>query len=355
MGSWTWRRLAVGAVLLGLTAGTSGCGHENDDRGASGLADLSETSGTAAADADPASTAATGPADEPTQDADPRQALALIPANAEEVTLTDFEAMRTRLGYPGLTSDDLMRDRIDFWEAARARGYALTEGLLREDASELWLDYDFGQDDVAWEARFTGPGGPGYVLAFRDDQPMQEVQDAVDAGAGPLEGAEVLADEHLVVSGISEPGDPALAGEAAVLDLLDERYEATYLHVGCIPLQDALGVDATVEDQDAVLAEHDIDALQELDGFALGFGGSRAVATLGPDRTDGAQRATLAEDWPRTPPISWSDGFGEASWESGRLEMPVVDGAAARNLALTERLPFAVCPEVVPFPEPTGL
>lgn len=350
MSTSTWQRLAVCAGLIGLIVGTAGCGHENDDPGGSGLAGLSETSG-------PAGTGSTSPASDPSAsaDLDPRQALALIPADAEEVSLTDFEAMRSRLGYPGLTSDDLMRDRVDFWEAARTRGYALTEGLLREDASELWLDYDFGQDDVAWEARFTGPSGPGYVLAFRADQPMREVRDAVGAGAGPLEGAEVLADEHLLVSGITDPGEPTLAGDPEILGLLDEPYESTYLRVGCIPLQDALGVDASVEDQDAVLARHDIAGLQDLAGFSVGFGDDRGIVTLGAGRTDGPERAALGEDWPQTSTISWADGFGEASWESDRLEVPVRNRAAAINLTLTGRLPFAVCPEVVPFPEPTGL
>ena len=36
--------------------------------------------------------------------------------------------------------------------------------MLRADNTELMLDYGFTQDDVDWEAHFTGPEGNGFVL-----------------------------------------------------------------------------------------------------------------------------------------------------------------------------------------------
>ncbi|WP_457208637.1 hypothetical protein, partial [Nocardioides sp. P5_C9_2] len=45
-------------------------------------------------------------------------ALSLVPADATLVTVTDFDASRRALGVPDLTSDDLVRDRTDYWERA---------------------------------------------------------------------------------------------------------------------------------------------------------------------------------------------------------------------------------------------
>ena len=112
-----------------------------------------------------------------------------VPAGADRLTITDLDAIRARLGVPDLTSEDLMADRQAFWDRAEREAVLLTDGLLRADNSELWLDYDFTEDDVDWEARFTGPAGPGYVLGFRPDLDMAKVRAAVDAGVGPLAGA----------------------------------------------------------------------------------------------------------------------------------------------------------------------
>ena len=79
--------------------------------------------------------------------------------------------------------------------------------MLRADNSEFLLDYGFTQDDVDWEAHFTGPDGNGYVLAFRPDLDLAAVSRAVEAGAGPLDGARVIAEDHLVVAGTAEDGE----------------------------------------------------------------------------------------------------------------------------------------------------
>jgi hypothetical protein len=285
-------------------------------------------------------------------------ALVLIPMDAEFATITDLDAIRERLGVPDLTSADLMTERQAFWDRAGREAVLLTDGLLRDDASELWLDYDLGQDDVDWEARFTGPAGAGYVLAFRPDQDMTKVQRAVDAGVGPLEGATVWPDLHLVVEGVADEGEPVWANDVELTGLVGEPQETTYLRRGCIPMDEALGTDATVEDQDAVLAEHDPTRLESLSAVAVSFGDDVATAWFVPDRGDLFDRAALLEGWPTTGSIGWSDGFtGTPAVDpgTGRIGLHVANPVAAANLTLTEILPFGICNQVNPIAEPTGL
>ena len=47
----------------------------------------------------------------------------------------------------------------------------------------------FTQDDVDWEARFTGDDGPGFVIGLRPDLPLDGVRRAVADGVGPLRGS----------------------------------------------------------------------------------------------------------------------------------------------------------------------
>ena len=52
--------------------------------------------------------------------AEPAEAvLALVPQQAEVVTVTDWDAVRVQLGQPDLTSEDLMTDRLEFWVMGR--------------------------------------------------------------------------------------------------------------------------------------------------------------------------------------------------------------------------------------------
>ena len=284
-------------------------------------------------------------------------ALVLVPAEAEQVTITDLDAIRARLGVPDLTSEDLMTDRQAFWDRAEREAVLLTDGLLRADNSELWLDYDVTEDDVDWEVRFSGPDGGGYVLGFRPDQDMSRVQAAVDAGVGPLDGATVWPDLHLLTYGVAEVGDPVWASDPVLVDLVPDHAESTYLRKGCIPFADALGTDATFEDQDAVLAKHDVAGLDDLPGVAMSFGDDVATAWLGPDRGDLFDRADLVGDWPTTGPIGFADGFsGDPAVDpsTGRIGFHVANPVAAANLTLTDILPFGVCNDATPLDEPTG-
>ena len=200
--------------------------------------------------------------------AEPAEAvLALVPQQAQVVTVTDWDAVRVQLGQPDLTSEDLMTDRLEFWRRAGTESAALTGGLLRVADSRLALDYGFTQDDVDWEARFTGAQGPGFVIALRPDLPLAGVRRAVADGVGPLAGARLREADHLVVKGVADAD--VWANEPRCGPLVDQPATATYLRRGCLPLTEALGPDAGAEEQDALLAEHPVTTLAPLDGFVL--------------------------------------------------------------------------------------
>ncbi len=281
--------------------------------------------------------------------------LPLVPATATSLTVTDLDGVRRQLGVPDLTSDDLMSDRAAFWERARTEAPLLSEGMLREDTSELMLDHGFTEDDVDWEAHFTGPEGNGYVLAFRPGLDMAAVAAAVDAGVGALGSGRVLREEHLVVSGVADDGASSWATDPAVVHLVGEPAEATYVRRGCVPLADALGPDATAEQQDAVLARHDVTDLEPLEAFSVAFGDHLATVRMNRDRPDLFERLHLGDAWPGGNP-SFGDGFtgGVGDPATGRIGYDVPRPALAAGLTLTETLPFAVCNDVTPVPRPTG-
>jgi hypothetical protein len=287
---------------------------------------------------------------------DPRQALALVPGSATALTITDYDAIRARLGVNDLTSDSLMADRTAFWVQAARESVLLTDGLLREDNSVFMLDHGFTQDDVDWEAHFTGPDGSGYALAFRPDLDMDRVRGALKEKA--LAGATLLDEEHLLVKGVADDGDPVWAMDPSLRKLTETGAESTYLRRGCVPVQVALGVDATYEDQAELVAEADPTYLRPLEAFSVSFGDQVATARLGIDRTDLHERAHLVGLWPDTAGVGLEDGFeglAVADPSTGRIGLRVVDPVAAATFTLAEMLPFAVCNEVLPFEEPTGL
>jgi hypothetical protein len=283
--------------------------------------------------------------------------LPLVPAAATTLTVTDLDEIRAQVGLPDLTSEDLMSDRSEFWRRAAEQAPLLAEGLLRADNSRLMLDHGFTQDDVDWEAHFTGEDGPGFVLAFRPGLDMAAVERAVREGVGPLADARVLADEHLVVSGVATDGADSWATDPSIVDLVGEPAEATYVRRGCIPLQAALGAEPTAEQQDRVLARADVTDLDELDAFAVEFGDHLATVRMSRDRLDLFDRMHLGEAWPDSPAPAFADGFAGAVGDpaTGRIGYDVADPPVAARLTLGETLPFGVCNTVDPIPEPTGL
>ncbi len=280
--------------------------------------------------------------------------LAMVPGSATTVTVTDFDEIRTDLGVPGLTSNAPASDRFDFWERARAEAPLLAEGMLRDDSSEFLLDYGFTQDDVDWEAHFTGPEGNGYVLAFRPGLDLGPVSGAVEAGAGPLDGARVITQDRLVVAGTAEAGEGVWASDPTWTGLVDGPAEATYLRRGCIPLNDALGPDAGAEEQEDLLAQHPVTNLDDLPGFAVAFGDHNAIVRMGPNRDDLFDRLYLGRDWP-VPGFQGAFGSGVGDPATGRIGYDVPRPAQAAAVTLLEELPFAVCSEVTPIAQPTGL
>lgn len=303
----------------------------------------------------PRSVASVAPEPAPAYDdrGEPAQAvLSLVPQTADVLTVTDWDAIRAQLGQPDLTSESLMTDRFAFWERTRTEVPLVTDGLLREEGSTFDLDYGFTQDDVDWEARWRGEEGPGFVLALRPDLDLAGVRRAIEDRVGPLAGAELREADHLLVSGTAEAD--VWANEEQWEPLVDEPATVTVLHRGCIPLSDALGPDADAEDQAALLAAHPITTLEDLPGFALAFGDHTATVWVEPGRTDLFERLRIGEDWP-IEDFPETFRYGAADPSSGRIGYAVEDPPRAAALALLEELPFGICAEVVPFPEPTGL
>jgi hypothetical protein len=294
--------------------------------------------------------------DHPTSDV--WRGLALVPADAEVVTLTDLDQIRVRFGVPDLSSDDTMTERSAFWERADRDAALLTDGVLRPEASRLWLDHGISEDDVDWEVHFTGPAGSGYVVAFRPDLDMRRVRGALQEKS--LRGADVLADRHLLVKGTAEDGERVWAAEPLLPELTDDQTESAYLRRGCVPVHTALGDDATVEDIDDLLKKQDPHHLRPLEAFSVSFIGEIVTARIGGGRIDLLDRADLSEVWPRTTgdALTFRDGFvGEPVDDpsTGRIGYRVTNPRAAASVTLEELLPFAVCNDVVPIEEPTGL
>lgn len=277
--------------------------------------------------------------------------LSLVPQSATTITVTDWDQIRVQLGQPDLTGESPMGERNEFWRRAEQEAPLLADGMLRADSSTYLLDYGFTQDDVDWEAHWTGPDGPGYALAFRPDMPMDQVLLAIRQGAGAIGHGRLMEREHLVVDGTSDVD--TWANEAGWADLVDQPAEATYLHRGCIPVEDALGAGADSEAMDEVEATGTVPYLDALPGFAVGFGDHNATVRMAPERADLFDRLHLADKWP-------NDDFGRAFHagvadpSSGRLGYTVPDPPRAAGLALLDELPFGVCNSFDPLPEPPG-
>lgn len=290
-----------------------------------------------------------------------KAALSLVPADATAITVTDFDQVRASLGVPDLTSEDPMSDRRDFWERARRESVLLTEGMLLDDSSELMLDHGFTQDDVDWEAHFTTPAGTGWILGFRPDLDMAAVQAAVDAGVVALAGGVVDTEQHLVSLGAVSPTDTDVDTWGTIEGIAelthDAPAESTYYRAGCVPLSTALGPDADIEDQEAVVSAHDPTDLAPLSAFALSFADGLATARLGAGRSDLFDRAELATDFPTVGELGFEDALVDEVVDpsTGRIGYTVVAPVPAATATLTDLLPFAVCNEVEPMEEPTGL
>ncbi|MGD8150622.1 hypothetical protein [Ornithinimicrobium sp. Y1694] len=339
-----------------------------------------------AAGADGSAAPATVPA--PTQIATPgaapdpgaaAAALALAPKDTTYLTITDWGRIKARLDAEDLTSDSLQTDLSEFWRAVPGSTVLLTDGLLREENSQLSLRYDVTQDDVRWEVRWSVPDqqAAGVALRMRDDLDLAGLRRAVQDEVPGLEGAELMREARVLLRGVSN-GD-SLGGDQAVVAAVGEGAESELVVPGCLPWPSALGVDATVEDQESVVdgAGDGMEDLLDPKAWSMAFTGRTATVTVvypeGTDEAevaaDAATRVALAEGWPTTESVGWSDAFGlsPSGPESGyavdtrgaqpvaTFDYRVVNTTAAATVALAGLVPHGVCAEVDWLAEPTGL
>jgi len=242
------------------------------------------------------------PAVDPAYDASAEPALAvlsLVPATAQTLTVTD------------------LGEAADAGDAS----VVLAPELLGADAGAL-ADYGLGPDAVEWEARFTG----GWVVALRDGTDMAQVEAAVAAGAGPLEGAAVDADSRLVTLGTTDDPQQSWAIDPELRELVGEPAVSTYVARSC--------------SSTATLPGAATDRLEELGPWSVEFGALLVTARLGPDRTDLFTRLRGASE---DPALTAALDGGVADPQTGRLGYRVADPGAAAELVRAGALPFTAC------------
>ncbi len=245
---------------------------------------------------------------------------------------------------PDLTGADPRRFRDAFWRDAAVEAPLLLGGMLRGVDEQLESDYGWSQDDVAWEAHFGSSEGVGWVLKIRDDLPMGDIIRAVDAGIGPLAGAEVRGEDHLIVSNAATDGSASWAAEPDLVALVGTPGSATYVSRDCIPFDDLFG--AGVKEDLAPSPAADVDALDELGAFSVTFGGELATVRLGGEREDVFERMRMVETLPDTDPeFALGYQLGSADPLGGRIGWVLGDPVIAGQLALEKKLPFALCAE----------
>ncbi|MCD4533099.1 hypothetical protein LRP67_03265 [Nocardioides sp. cx-169] len=266
----------------------------------------------------PAPSSAGAPADDPEADPDPaRAAMALVPADATRLAVTDFDRVRLELGAPLLTGSSGPAEREAFWRRALAEAPLLSTGALRPSDARLLREYGFAQDDVAWEASFTGPSGEGWVAGLREGLDLTGVRRAVADGVGPLAGG-VLDEERRVLAVGAAPDEGASwAAEPVLVDLVGGAAMSTYVERGCVSA-----------------AEPALDELDELEAWSVSLGSLLATVRLGAERGDAFARVRLAE-----PPFA----EGVADPVSGRLGYAMTDPALAARRILARDAPFAAC------------
>lgn len=307
-------------------------------------------------------------------------ALALAPGDTAYLTVTDWAAIKERLGASDLTSESIQTDTIEFWRSVGSSTVLLTEGLLREENSRLRLRYGVTQDDVRWEVRWVredADGDPGLALRLRDDLDLAGVERAVADEVPGVVGAQVVADQHLLLRGASAEGSAVDAAGPLAAALSGPAAESRLAVPGCLAWPTALGVDADVQEQEAVVESAAVEDLLEPAAWGMSFTGRSATLTVvhgggvgeAAAEADAAARLALAEGWPTTESVGWGDAFGlppelsgegyEVGDRGGRLvttiDYRVVNPTAAATVALAGLVPGAVCAEVDWLAEPTGL
>ena len=276
-----------------------------------------------ATEPEPAPTAtSTAPSFDPGQE--PASAvLALVPADAGTLTVTDFDQVRAELGADGLSGHSTPEEVASFWQRADRERPLLTSGLLRSDDTHLSQKYGFSEIDVAWEAHFSDADDHeiGWVLSFRDGTDMAQVARAVEDPQTPVHGGQVDAGGLLVTSGTAADPAESWAADPELAPLAGTAANSTYVSRQCVP--GGTGAD-----------------LDELGDYSVQFQGSLVTARLGEARHDLFERMRLGES---DPAFAAAYAGGVADPTTGRIGYQMTDPAAAAKLALEHDLPFATC------------
>lgn len=268
--------------------------------------------------------------------------LSLVPAEAADLVVTDFDQIRLQLGVPDLDGSDPKPERREFWERAETEAPLLLGGMLLPVGDQLEREFGWSQDDVAWEAHFGGPDGVGWALKIREDLPMGDIIRAVDAGIGPLAGAQVRGEDHLVLRHAVTDVNESWAADPELVALVGTPGSATYVSRQCVPFDDVFG--DGVKEALAPSPSADVAALDELGAYSVTFGGELATARLGARRSDVFERMRLPETLPETdPPFALGFQRGAADPLGGRIGWDLGNPVVAAGLALDKQLPFAVC------------
>ncbi|WP_408897532.1 hypothetical protein ACJ5H2_00145 [Nocardioides sp. R1-1] len=268
--------------------------------------------------------------------------LALVPADATVLEVTDFDQLRLVLGFSTLDEATPAPERERFWRRL-PRTAALSQGLLRPVDRRLRSEFAVTQDDVAWEASWSGPDARGWVLAFHDDVAMAAVRRAVEAGVGPLAGAVVDDDRHLVTSTQPPAVEDTWGTDPALVALTGGEAVSTYVERGCTPFDTVFG--AGMQAQLAAAPAAALRALDELEAYSVALGTELVTVQLGEKRKDAFDRARLADVMPPTDPeFALVMSRAVADPASGRLGYVLADPPAAAKLTRERHLPFTVCP-----------
>ncbi len=282
---------------------------------------------------------------EPTDDAElepAAAALALVPEDATELAVTDFDELRLQQGAATLTSEAPAQERARFWRRAARTAPLVSTGLLLPQDERLQRDFGFTQIDVSWEAYFRTPTTSGWVIKFRDDLPVADLARAVSKGVGGLAGGTLDVERMLVSSGVADDPEESWAADPALQALVGLPAVSTYVATDCVDFEVAFASD--VADELAPAPAAVLDGVDELGAYSVSFGGSLGTVRLGPLRVDVFSRARLAEVLPRTDPefeVGYTDPVADP--QGGRIGYRLADPPVAARLALEHRLPFAVC------------
>jgi hypothetical protein len=299
-----WSRVFAGALLGALLL--SGCSDEKPE-------------------VQPASTpSAVSPAPSFDPGLEPAAAvLALVPEDAETLTVTDFDQVRAELGMDGLTGHSTPEEVATFWQRADQERPLLSNGMLRSDDARLSEKYGFTEVDVAWEAHFFDDAGQetGWVLTFRDGTDMAQVARAAEDASTPLHGSDVDAAALMVTRGTTADPADSWAADPELVALVGGPANATYVARHCI--SGALSAD-----------------VDELGAYSVQFQGSLVTARLGEGRHDLFDRMRLGAG---DPAFAATYTAGVADPTSGRIGYEMADPATAARLALQHDLPFATC------------